>query len=237
MIFLIFFYKKKKSVEKWTFWKEKKKKKRKKKKKKRKKDLIHGAGSLWFEDWLNQWRERPYSKKQLPMVWDGSLLMNQITRKKVISRLFIRQKKIIWFKKKGGEWFSSVNNWAISVRHHDQHSCSYFIFFFQVKPFLESTRWVTYGVSNLSQRREFVMFPSRSEVWLASPPPFSVMGPWKKKETRKKNERREIRPSFPREAVFSQASSLILLVDCSIMGFPVPWALLGPQSVIWSKMK
>lgn len=71
------------------------------------------------------------------------------------------------------------------------------------------------------------MCPGRSEVRLASPPPFSVLGPWKNKETRKKKERREIGPCFPREAAFSQASSLLLLVDCSMTGFPLSWALLA----------
>nr|YP_009430359.1 orf96 [Bupleurum falcatum]YP_010035052.1 orf96 [Glycyrrhiza uralensis]ARR27491.1 orf96 [Bupleurum falcatum]QOX10075.1 orf96 [Glycyrrhiza uralensis]QVY59159.1 NADH dehydrogenase subunit 1 [Glycyrrhiza uralensis] len=42
-----------------------------------------------------------------------------------------------------------------------------------------------------------------------------------------KKERREIGPCFPREAAFSQASSLLLLVDCSMTGFPVSWALLA----------
>ena len=67
----------------------------------------------------------------------------------------------------------------------------------------------------------------RSEVRLASPPPFSVLGPWKKKETRNQKERRKIGPCFPREAAFSQASSLLLLVDCSMTGFPLSWALLA----------
>lgn len=68
------------------------------------------------------------------------------------------------------------------------------------------------------------MFPGRSEVRLASPPPF---GSLKNKETRNKKERREIGPCFPGEAAFSQASSLLLLVDCSMTGFPVSWALLA----------
>ncbi|KAK7298884.1 hypothetical protein VNO77_46319 [Canavalia gladiata] len=42
-----------------------------------------------------------------------------------------------------------------------------------------------------------------------------------------KKERREIGPCFPREAAFSQASSLLLLVNCSMTGFPVSWALLA----------
>jgi len=111
--------------------------------------------------------------------------------------------------------------------YYDQRGCSYFIFFFQAKPFLESTHWVTYGISNLSRRREFFMCPGRSEVRLASPLPFSVLGPWKNKETRNQKERRKIGPCFPREAAFSQASSLLLLVDCSMTGFPLSWALLA----------
>lgn len=71
------------------------------------------------------------------------------------------------------------------------------------------------------------MCPGRSEVRLASPLPFRVLGPWKNKETRNKKERREIGPCFPGEAAFSQASSLLLLVDCSMTGFPVSWALLA----------
>lgn len=65
------------------------------------------------------------------------------------------------------------------------------------------------------------MCPGRSEVRLASPPPFSVLGPEKNKE------RREIGPCFPGEAAFSQASSPLLLVDCSMTGSPVSWALLA----------
>ena len=94
------------------------------------------------------------------------------------------------------------------------------LFVFQfLFPFLESTHWVTYGISNLSRRREFFICPGRSEVRLASPPPFSVLGPCNKKIKKPEiqKERREIGPSFPREAAFSQASSLLLLVDCSIL--------------------
>lgn len=40
-------------------------------------------------------------------------------------------------------------------------------------------------------------------------------------------ERREIGPCFPRETAFSQASSLILLVDCSMTVWPLSWALLA----------
>lgn len=70
---------------------------------------------FWFEDWISGQPvlERRHSKKQLPMVWDGPLLMNKITRKKVISPL--RGQINLFFKR---EWFSSVNNWAIRVRHH-----------------------------------------------------------------------------------------------------------------------
>jgi len=64
------------------------------------------------------------------------------------------------------------------------------------------------------------MCPGQLEVRFASPPPFTRYGPLKK-------ERRDILPCFPREAAFSQASSLILLVDCSMTGFPVSWALLA----------
>lgn len=44
----------------------------------------------------------------------------------------------------------------------------------------------------------------------------------------------------PREAAFSQASSLLLLVDCSMTGFPLSWALLArlrsdPGSNNWNK--
>lgn len=44
---------------------------------------------FWFEDWISGQPvlERRHSKKQLPMVWDGPLLMKKITRKKVISPL------------------------------------------------------------------------------------------------------------------------------------------------------
>ena len=49
----------------------------------------------------------------------------------------------------------------------------------------------------------------------------------KKKERKKKKERRKIFPCFPREAAFSQASSLLLLVDCSMTRSPVSWALLA----------
>lgn len=97
------------------------------------------------------------------------------------------------------------------------------------------------GISNISRRREFFMCPGRSEVRLASPLPFSILGPWKNKETRNKKERREIGPCFPGEAAFSQASSLLLLVDCSMTGFPVSWALLArlrsdPASNNWKMM-
>jgi hypothetical protein len=46
------------------------------------------------------------------------------------------------------------------------------------------------------------------------------------KETRNQKERREIWTCFPREVAFSQASSLLLLVDCSMTGFLISWALL-----------
>ena len=87
------------------------------------------------------------------------------------------------------------------------------------------------------------MCPGRLEVRLPSPPPFSLLDPWKKKkkESWNQKERREIGPSFPREAAFSQASSLLLLVDCSMTGFPLSLALLArlrsaPASNNWKTM-
>ena len=78
--------------------------------------LVARSG-FWFEDWISGQPvlERRHSKKQLPMVWDGPLLMNQITRKKVISPLRRQINRFLFFKR---EWFSSVVNWAIRGRHH-----------------------------------------------------------------------------------------------------------------------
>lgn len=63
---------------------------------------------------------------------------------------------------------------------------------------------------------------------------------WRFKQKRKK--RNWAMFPEPREAAFSQASSLLLLVDCSMTGFPLSWALLDrlrsdPGSNNWNKLE